>query len=297
MASRNSMAVVLIISSIFFFALANRAFAQAEAKPLLLQEMTWTDVRDYLKSSDMVIIPMGSTEQHGPHLPLGTDYYLALGTAKAISSRTGVVVAPVLMAGYSFYHSGFPGTLSLKPETMEQVLYETAEMLIKYGFRRIMLFNYHGGNNIVQDKVVYRINQTTEATAIAIGYGGPIQKDEEQEFFDWHAGIEETSMILYIEPRLAKMDRAEKPTIRFTPRMQELRELAEKNPELMAVWGSLFGVPEETRKGGSSREISSNGIWCLSDPRASKPEIGEKIIKRMTDQAVKFIEAWRKAKK
>jgi len=296
MASKNSRVLaILMIASLIF--LSNIAFAQDQGKPILLQEMTWTDVRDYLRSNDMVIVPLGSTEQHGPHLPLGTDYYLALEKAKLISARTGVVVAPVVMAGYSFYHSGFPGTLSLKPETMEEVLYETAEMLVKYGFRRIMFFNDHGGNNVVQEKVVYRLNQTTEATAIAIGYGGPLPKIEEQEFFDWHAGVEETSEMLFFEPRLVRMERAEKPAIHFTPQMEELRELGKKTPELMVVWESLFATPAVTKKGGSSRELSSNGVWCLSDPKASKPEVGEKIIKAQVDQAVKFIEAWKQAKK
>jgi creatinine amidohydrolase len=289
--SKFSAAVAMIVL------VAGSLYAQSGGKSLVLQEMTWTDVRDYLKSSDMVIIPLGSTEQHGPHLPLGTDFYLAFDTAKLISARTGVAVAPIVTAGYSLYHSGFPGTLSLRPETMEEVLYETVEMLVKYGFRRVMFFNYHGGNNAVQDSVIYRINQGTEATAIAIGYGGPIQKSEEQEFFDWHAGVEETSMILYFEPRLARMERAEKPVIHFTPQMEELLELAKKNPELMNVWTSLFATPTETKKGGASHELSSNGVWCLSDPKTAKPETGEKIIQGMVDQAVKFIEAWKQAKK
>lgn len=104
------------------FFLSPAAFGQEQGKPLILQEVTWTDVRDYLKSNDMVIIPLGSTEQHGPHMPLGTDYYEATEMSKMISARTGVMIAPVLLAGYSEYHSGFEGSLSLKPETMEQVL-------------------------------------------------------------------------------------------------------------------------------------------------------------------------------
>ena len=297
MALKNSRNGLLAISVSFIFLLSNGVIAQNKGKSVVLQEMTWTDVRDYLKANDMVIIPLGSTEQHGPHLPLGTDYYLALEAAKRISARTGVVVAPVVMAGYSLYHSGFPGTLSLKPETMEKVLYETAEMLVKYGFRRIMFFNSHGGNNIIQEGIVYRINQTTVATAVAIGYGSSLSKIEEQEFFDWHAGVEETSEMLLVEPSLVRMDRAEKPVIHFTPQMDELRELGKKNPDLMIVWESLFGVPIETKKGGASHELSSNGVWCLSDPKAAKPEIGEKIIRAQVDQAVKFIEAWKKATK
>ena len=123
--------------------------------------MSWVDVEAYLENSDMVIIPLGSTEQHGPHLPLGSDFYQAFAMAKEISKRTQVVVAPFLLVGYSEYHSGFQGTLSIKPETMEQVVFECVESLMKYGFRRFMFLNYHGGNNIIQDKLIHRINQTT----------------------------------------------------------------------------------------------------------------------------------------
>lgn len=285
---------------IFIFAFTSLTFiafvfAQSPAKALVLQEMTWTDVRDYLKKCDMVIIPLGATEQHGPHMPLGTDYYEALGTSKLISVRTGVVVAPVLLAGYSVYHSGFPGTLSLKPETMEQVLFETVEMLMKYGFRRFLFFNYHGGNNIVQQKIIHRINHTTEAIAVAIGHGSPLEKEEEGEFFDWHAGVGETSIMLYLKPELVKMERAEKPKMSFTPQMGKLWEIAQKNPELMNIWSSLLGVPEEAKKGGSSRELSSNGVWSFSDPKEANTEIGEKTVNRMVEAAVKFIEAWKQA--
>lgn len=293
----SNMRLLFIVSIILFF--GTLLFAQEERKPLVLQEMSWTDVRDYLKTNDMVIIPIGATEQHGPHMPLGTDYYEAMGMSKLISARTGVVVAPVLLAGYSEYHSGFPGTLSLKPETMEQVLFETAEMLMKYGFRRFMFFNYHGGNNIVQQKIIHRINHTTEAIAVAIGHGSAIQEDaeEEEEFFDWHAGIDETSIMLYLKPELVKMERAQKPIIRFTPRMQELQELAGKNPDLMIVWNSLFGVPVATKKGGASHELSSNGVWSLSDPKKATKEHGENTVSRMVERAVKFIEVWKQAKK
>ncbi|MFH1940782.1 MAG: creatininase family protein [bacterium] len=282
----------------FLFALyaVHTAFAQSGNSALILQEITWTDVQKYLKTNDMVIIPLGSTEQHGPHLPLGTDCFEAVGISKIISERTGVLVAPVLWVGYSLYHSGFPGTLSLKPETMEEVLFQTVEMLMKYGFRRFMFFNYHGGNNIVQSSVIQRINHSTEAVAVAIGHGSSIQKSGEGEFFDWHAGKSETSIMLYLRPELIKMERAEKPTIHFTPKTEELGKLAQKNPLLTPVWNSLLGVPVETKKGGSSRELSSNGIWSFSDPKSATREIGEKSVSGMVETAVRFIQAWKQAK-
>lgn len=277
------------------------AYVRAEEPgiPLVLQELTWTDIQEYLKTDDMVIIPLGSTEQHGPHLPLGTDYYEALGMSKMISARTGVLVAPVLLSGYSIYHSGFPGSLSLKPETMEQVLYETAELLIKYGFRRFMFFNYHGGNSIVESKVIHRINHTTEAVAVAIGVGASFQRDQERlegVMYDTHAGISETSIMLFLEPELVKLERAEKPRMNFSRLVGELYIRSQKNPELTAILSALQAVPEETGKGGASHEISSNGIWSTGDPKKSTRELGEKTVIKMVENAVEFIEAWKQVK-
>ena len=274
--------------------------AQDGQRPLVLQEMSWPDVRDYLKTNDMVIIPLGSTEQHGPHLPLGTDFYEAFGVSKRISARTGVIVAPVVLAGYSVYHSGFAGSLSLKPETLQQVLYETAEMLIKHGFRRIMLFNFHGGNAVVERSVIHRINHSTEAVAVAIGLGAPFQSGLDQVHgvdFDEHAGVGETSMMLYLEPDLVKMERAEKPELHFSPKLQEIRALSSQNPQLGAVLGAYLAVPAETKKGGASHEISSNGIWSTGDPKTASRELGEKFSAKCVENAVKFIEAWKKVKR
>ncbi len=265
---------------------------------LVLQELSWKDVQGYLKTNDMVIIPIGSTEQHGPHLPLGTDAYIAVDVAKRISERTGVLVAPVVLAGYSLYHKGFPGTLSLKPDTMERVLYETAEILIGYGFRRIMFLNAHGGNRIVESRVVHRINQNTPAVAATIGIGSPVSREEDipEDWFDQHAGPDETSMMLFLEPGLVRMDRAEKPRIRFTPQMRELLRRGRENPALMSIFWSLLATPEETGKGGASHQISSNGVWALSDPRQAAAPRGEALVSRRVEDAVSFIEAWKPVK-
>lgn len=288
-----------IISAVCIFCILSVSSPARESKALILPEMGWVDVQEYLKTGDMVIIPLGATEQHGPHLPLGTDYYEALEICKKISRHTGVVVAPVLWVGYSAYHSGFPGTLSLKPETMEQVLFETVEMLMGYGFKRFMFFNYHGGNNIVQQRIIHRVNHTTPALALAIGHGSDLQKeaDAEGDFFDWHAGKNETSIMLYLRPDLVRMDRAKKPNIRFTGQMEKLREGAKKNPELWHVWNLLFGVPAESGKGGASHELSGNGVWSFNSPREATREIGEKSVELMVEKAVKLIRAWKEVSK
>lgn len=270
--------------------------AAADGKPLVLQDMSWPEVEQYLKSNDMVIIPLGSTEQHGPQLPLGTDFYEAFEVSKRISARTGVVVAPVVQAGYSIYHSGFPGTLSLKPETLAQVLVETMEVLQRYGFRRFMLYNYHGGNHVAQAMAIHRINHTTGGIAVAIGDGGevPLQgKAPEKQVDDAHAGVDETSIMLYLRPDLVRMDRAEKPVIRYGAEAAELNALIREHPALAAVQPGIEIVPKETGKGGSIREFSSNGCVTDADPRDATAALGEQIVNRYVDSAVAFIEAWK----
>lgn len=272
------------------------ALSDSASRPLVLQEMTWPEVKAYLAKCDLVIIPLGSTEQHGPHLPLGTDFYEALGMAKLISARTGVMVAPLVLIGYSAYHSGFPGTLSLKPETLEEVIFESVEWLLKYGFRRFLFFNYHGGNNIIQSKVIHRINHQTQGIAIAIGHGGPLQPaGEDDGSMDWHAGVSETSIMLYLQPELVRLEKAAQPLMTFTPQMKELQQLATKDPSLRYVWSSLLGVPEETGKGGASHQLSSNGVWSFLDPRQATAEQGRQEVEEMVERAVKFIQAWKKA--
>jgi creatinine amidohydrolase/Fe(II)-dependent formamide hydrolase-like protein len=162
-----------------------------------------------------------------------------------------------------------------------------------------MFFNYHGGNRLVESKVIHRINHTTEAVAVAIGYGASFQEYEPIEGveYDAHAGIGETSLMLYFRPELVRMERARRPKLTNTPRVRELIKLSGKHPELLDVLAALQYVPEETGKEGASHQMSSNGIFSSESPKGATKEQGEKQAFRMADRAVKFIEAWKKAKK
>src|SRR5689334_2248581 len=85
-----------------------------------LPHMTWPEVDDLLSRSDMVIIPIPAIEQHGPQLPIGTDYYSGEELAKLIAQKTDVLVAPVLLPGISPYHMEFPGTITLSADTVQR---------------------------------------------------------------------------------------------------------------------------------------------------------------------------------
>ena len=102
--------------------------------------------------------------------------------------------------------------------------------------------------------------------------------------------------MLYLHPELVRMERAEKPEIKFPPKMKKIWDMLKEYPELTALTFGHMGVPVETGKQGASHEISSNGVWSYSHPNEATKELGEKTVTRMVDTAVQFIEAWKKVK-
>ena len=133
------------------------AHVDAQTNPLwseqkvknFLPHMTWPEVRDLLVRSDMVLIPIPALEQHGPHGPIGTDYYSGIERSKLIAQRTDILVAPILFVGQSPYHLSFPGSIALSAETLQRVYFEAAQSLIDQGFRRILLYASHAGNQYI----------------------------------------------------------------------------------------------------------------------------------------------------
>ena len=159
-----------------------------------LPHMTWPEVEDLLTRSDMVIIPVPALEQHGPQLPIGTDYYSGEELAKLVAQKTDVLVAPILFPGISPYHMEFPGTITLSPDTVQRVYFEAAQSLIHHGFRRFMILTSHSGNRSVARYVIDRINQETPAIAVEMNDAASAffqaPKRPEVKKFDRHAGVD-----------------------------------------------------------------------------------------------------------
>lgn len=261
-----------------------------------LPHMTWKEVEAALKTTDMILIPVGSIEQHGPHLPLGTDYYGATELCKLIAQETDILVAPPLAVGLSKYHMGFPGTLTLKPETFEAVLYETTECLIKYGFKRFIFYNGHGGNKVSLHNVIRKINQRTPATAVLLnGLKLPeIKNPVKYPEYDWHAGENETSFMLYLTPGLVDMTKTEKPRLTFPPHTKALEKLSKTQPKFIEVLESGMFAPKETGKKAATRDLTHNGVITTGDPKNATPLKGKIKTKQMVRAAVKFINDWKK---
>ncbi len=116
------------------------------------EELNWMDVEEYLKHEDRLMLVLGATEQHG-YLSLSSDTLIPMALADAASARTNVLVAPPMNFGVSPYFLAYPGTISLRPETLLSVVEDAISSLYGYGFRRILVLNGHGGNDAARSKM------------------------------------------------------------------------------------------------------------------------------------------------
>ncbi|MFJ8950319.1 mycofactocin biosynthesis peptidyl-dipeptidase MftE [Streptomyces sp. NPDC102381] len=227
-------------------------------EPVELARATWPTVPE----DALVLVPVGSTEQHGPHLPFHTDSTIAEAVARGVARRVarqlpyeGVVLAPTFAYGASGEHAGFPGTLSVGHEALHAVLVETVRSLSLWA-GRVVLLNGHGGNVTTLDAACAQLRYEGHDVAW-LGCAPPGG--------DAHAGRTETSVMLHLAPDDVRLSEA-------AP--GDTRPLPELLPHLMA-----HGV----------RGVSPNGV--LGDPTGATAEEGRALVEAMVSHAVRLVTA------
>ncbi|MBX7146422.1 MAG: creatininase family protein [Alphaproteobacteria bacterium] len=185
---------------------------------MLLQLSTWIDVENYLKNNQSIIIPIGSTEQHGPNGLIGTDAICPEFIAREIGKRKNIMIAPTLAIGMAQHHLAFPGSITLRPSTMISVIKDVVNSLMCHGFRFFYFLNGHGGNvatltaafsEIYADRSLTQNNQNLSIECYLRNWwqGDDIQKLS-KELFDnaegAHATPSEVSLTWHCYPEAAK---------------------------------------------------------------------------------------------
>ncbi len=183
-------------------------------KKVLWQEMRRTEIEEAAKANAVVIIPVGSIEQHGNHLPVNTDINCSFSIAKSVAEIIDdfpVLVAPPIWWGFSPHHMKYPGTISLKLHTYIDVLTDVSTSIAAHGFKKILFLNGHGGNTGVIASMRLKLMEDRGVNSLSqniLGYSYYRLVDEELkaicevDFSIAHAGEMETSLQLYLQPEL-----------------------------------------------------------------------------------------------
>ncbi|MGE3285224.1 MAG: mycofactocin biosynthesis peptidyl-dipeptidase MftE [Pseudonocardia sp.] len=203
-----------------------------------------------------LLVPVGSTEQHGPHLPLDTDTRIAVAVACRAATAADAVVAPPVGFTASGEHEGFPGTISIGHDALAAVLVEIGRSACRWA-PRLVFVNGHGGNVATLPAAVRRLRDEGRDVAwFACGVPGG----------DAHAGRTETSIMLTLDPGSVRLDRAE----------------AGATAPLAKLFDAL--------RAGGVRAVSPNGV--LGDPAGATAAEGEAMLVAMTSSLVEGLRRW-----
>ncbi len=221
-----------------------------------LDRTSWPDVAGQAGSGSVLVVPVGSTEQHGPHLPATTDTDIARAIVEGAAHRCAhTVVAPAVSYGSSGEHQGFAGTLSIGQEAIELVLVELGRSASIH-FAHTVMVSAHGGNALPLRRAMERLGAE----------GHPVEAWVPHWEGDLHAGRTETSLMLAIAPDRVAMGRAE--------------------PGDRRTGAALLPLLRED----GVRAVSGNGV--LGDPTGASREEGRRLLSEAVDALVRILDQW-----
>ena len=247
----------------------------ARRSPYIYGELTWQEAAHRLDEMDVALLPVGSLEQHGPHMPLDTDAFDAEFLARQVAgacSKPRPLVLPTIHYGVSYHHEGFRGTITIDNETLSRLVYDIGLSAARSGVRKLVIINGHGGNGPALNYAAQMINRDGRIF-VCVDSGETSEVDIEQFIEtpnDVHAGEIETSTALATRPHLVHMELAEKSVPEFSSRYLNF------SSNRGVAWYAF------------TERISKNGV--MGDPTKASAEKGEKIWHVTIAHLVAFVE-------
>ena len=214
---------------------------------LHLDRISWTEAKKEIADGrDIVVVPLGSTEAHGPHLPLGTDAIIADAVGLGLAEKLDAFLAPTLRYGHTPNLMAFAGTISIGAETYKGMVRDIVASLAAHGFKRIVLLPTHGGNFTLLNEMSEELAAMSGVKVISVsdifGLVDSAHTESAKNGFSpeqagVHAGEWETGLILGIKPELVEMERA---ALGFMGSLEEVIAHGDKGLELLSA-NAIFG--------------------------------------------------------
>lgn len=229
--------------------------------------MNRQEVEKRVKEFPVAILPLGATEQHGYHLPLGVDIMLAEGVSKRVAENTGALLLPSVPFGYSWVWRDIPGTVSLQQHRVEEVIKDVAHSVSRYGVKLLIVINGHDANNASMKYATRELEDETDTKVIYLFYP-ELEKMMETycESSSWHGMVHacefETSLMLALNPEYVEMNKA-------------VREYPEKP--------ALYG-----KSTISLGDLSESGVY--GDATLATKEKGENMLRHFVEKMTELVE-------
>ncbi|MEM2083868.1 MAG: creatininase family protein [Nitrososphaerota archaeon] len=263
-------------------------------KKVILGEMTWIEAKEMFKKAKVAIVVTGSTEQHGPHLPLQHDLLSALYVAKKAAEEiypNAIVCVPTTI-GTSPFHMDFPGTLSFRYEIFIEILLDVCRSIKHHGMKNVIFLNGHGGNGPALHIIARRAKEELGMKAIWMNYWDLVPRELCIKIFGdkislpGHAGEYETSTALFTHPELVNLKAYEEFKDKSFPELEKAKKIASYNkfskvdPSGYAMYNATMNVSE----------IATSGVLFEGgNPLNAKTEKGKEIIEKAIENLIEMI--------
>jgi len=243
----------------------------------LLADLSSPETQDLLPQIELVLLPVGAHEQHGPNIAVSTDTITADALCRAAAALAGatVAVAPAVPWGVSWHHLRFAGTISLRQSTLIALLEDIVGSLSAHGMRRFLVVNGHGGNNAAITTAVEQIKHDTGVPLIASVFGYALIAEQAKKLLPaeaiGHGGGDEAAVVMAVEPHRAK------PSAFAAPRPTGVQV---ETAALLRTYGGTLARRYD--------EVTHNG--ATGDATSATPEIGQQILDGAAGRLAEIIE-------